>query len=79
MLESGLQELVDGILLVDASEQTRLERAMQRDGATLEQIRARMAQQNVTQMREAATWVIQNENNTTKENIYKQIKDLGIC
>ncbi len=79
LLESGLQELVDGILLVDASEQTRLERAMQRDGATLEQIRARMAQQNVTQMREAATWVIQNENNTTEEQIYKQKKELGIC
>ncbi len=79
LLESGLRDLVDDILLVDASEQTRLERAIQRDGATPEQIRARMAQQNVPQMRNAATWIIQNEANTTKEQIYKQIKELGIC
>ncbi len=79
LVESGLQQLVDAILLVDAGEQTRLERAMQRDTASPEQIRARMAQQHVPQMREAATWVIQNENNTTEEQIYKQIKELGIC
>ncbi len=79
LLESGLQQLVDDILLVDASEQTRLERVTQRDGATREQIRARMVQQNVAQMRKAATWVIQNENNTTEQQIYKQIKELEIC
>ncbi len=79
LLESGLKQLVDDILLVDASQQTRLERAMQRDGAQPEQIRARMAQQNVPQMRSAATWIIQNEKNTTEEQIYKQLKELGIC
>lgn len=43
--ESGMDSLADRIIRVDAPEEVRIERAMKRDGATREQILARMARQ----------------------------------
>jgi dephospho-CoA kinase len=45
LYESGMRDLVDRVLLVSAPKAVCLGRAMQRDGATEEQVRARMARQ----------------------------------
>lgn len=79
LIESGLDKLVDDVLFVEASEDTRLARAMQRDAADAGKIRARMARQQTAAARSMATWVVKNEEGETEESIYKQIKDLGIC
>ena len=79
LIESGLDKLVDEVLFVEASEDTRLTRAMQRDAADAGKIRARMARQLTGEARNLATWVVRNEEGETEESIYKQIKDLGIC
>lgn len=45
LYEAGLDRAVDKVVAVLAPERLRIERAMQRDGATEEQIRSRMAAQ----------------------------------
>lgn len=45
LYEAGLDQAVDRVVAVLAPERLRIERAMQRDGATEEQIRSRMAAQ----------------------------------
>ncbi len=45
LAESGIDLVVDKIIRVDAPLETRIQRAMQRDGATREQILARMSKQ----------------------------------
>lgn len=45
LFEAGMERLVDRVLLVDAPRGLRLQRAMSRDGATREQIEARMRRQ----------------------------------
>ncbi len=45
LAESGIDKVVDKVIRVDAPLETRILRAMQRDGATREQILARMARQ----------------------------------
>ena len=45
LLEAGFDDVVDRILSVEAPVELRLQRAMQRDGATGEQVRHRMALQ----------------------------------
>lgn len=45
LYEAGLDRAVDRVVAVLAPERLRIERAMQRDGATEEQIRSRMAAQ----------------------------------
>lgn len=79
LLESGLKKLVDDILLVEAGEETRLQRTIKRDQTQAESVRARMAQQDIAAMRLAATWIINNEKDNNENDIYKQIKELGIC
>lgn len=79
LIESGLDKMVDEVLFVEASEDTRLARAMRRDAADAGKIRARMALQQTAPARRLATWVVRNEDGETEESIYKQIKDLGIC
>ena len=45
LYESGFDDVVDSVWMVHAPEELRIERAMKRDRATEEQIRARMAAQ----------------------------------
>lgn len=45
LAESGIDRVVDKIIRVDAPMETRIARAMQRDGATRSQIEARIARQ----------------------------------
>lgn len=61
LYESGFDRLVDEVLLVVAPESVCLERAMRRDGATEEQVRARMAAQMTdAERRGRARYVLEN-------------------
>ena len=60
LFESGFNRMVDYVLFVDAPEKVRLRRAMQRDGATEQQIRARMQMQHPEQYRSQSDFVIDN-------------------
>lgn len=62
LIEAGFRSAVDKVLLVDAPVELRLERAMQRDGATAEQVRERMHQQlDAEARRAAADYIILND------------------
>ncbi len=45
LAESGIDRVVDRVIRVDAPLETRIRRAMERDGATREQVLARMSRQ----------------------------------
>ena len=60
LFESGFNEYVDYVLFVDAPEEIRLRRAMQRDTATEAQIRARMQMQQPEFHRKQADFIIDN-------------------
>lgn len=63
LFESGFNAHVDKVLFVDAPEEIRLRRAMQRDTATEEQIRARMKMQQPELHRKQADYIIDNSSN----------------
>ena len=60
LFESGFNAFVDKILFVDAPEDVRLQRAMRRDGASEEQIKARMKMQQPELHRLQSDFVIDN-------------------
>lgn len=60
LFESGFNEFVDYVLFVDAPEEIRLKRAMQRDNSTEEQIKARMQMQQPELHRRQADFIINN-------------------
>lgn len=61
LCESGFHTLVDSILLVDAPLEVRLLRAMLRDGASRQQVMARMARQDSAQARQLARFTVIND------------------
>lgn len=61
LCESGFHTLVDSILLVDAPLEVRLQRAMLRDGASRQQVKARMARQDSAQARQLARFTVIND------------------
>lgn len=61
LCESGFHTLVDSILLVDAPLEVRLQRAMLRDGASRQQVMARMARQDSAQARQLARFTVIND------------------
>lgn len=61
LCESGFHTLVDSILLVDAPLEVRLQRAMLRDGASRQQVMARMARQDSAQARQLARFTVTND------------------
>lgn len=61
LCESGFHTLVDSILLVDAPLEVRLQRAMLRDGASRQQVMARMARQDFAQARQLARFTVIND------------------
>lgn len=61
LYESGLDELVDKVVFVDASRETRIERCIRRDGCTRQQVLERMERQNSDLARERAHIIIRNE------------------
>lgn len=60
LFESGFHTTVDIILFVDAPQEVRLSRAMQRDTATEAQIKARMKMQQPETYKEKADFIIDN-------------------
>lgn len=61
LCESGFHTLVDSILLVDAPLEVRLQRAMLRDGASRQQVMARMDRQDSAQARQLARFTVIND------------------
>lgn len=60
LFESGFNAFVDKVLFVDAPEEVRLQRAMRRDSAKEEQIKARMKMQQPEIHRAQADFIINN-------------------
>ena len=60
LFESGFNAFVDNVLFVDAPEEVRLQRAMRRDSAKEEQIKARMKMQQPEIHRAQADYIIRN-------------------
>ena len=60
LFESGFNKCVDYVLFVDAPEEVRLRRAIQRDAATEQQIRARMKMQSPELHRREADFCVEN-------------------
>jgi dephospho-CoA kinase len=64
--ESGLDRTLDCVIVVDADEQTRITRVMQRDGCTRDDVLRRIAAQMPAPRKVArADFVIRNERNAT--------------
>ena len=79
LYESGFDAEVDEVLFVAAPIETRIARAMERDGCPRKAIHARMARQDTELAREKASWIIKNEKDATKETILKQLKRIKLC
>jgi dephospho-CoA kinase len=63
--ESGMDRMLDAVLVVDASEATRVERVMRRDGITQEEIALRIrAQMKSSEKVRRADFVIRNDGDT---------------
>ncbi len=76
LCESGFDAYVDFIALVEADDETRIRRAMQRDSATRSQIEARMARQDTTEARRKARLTIRNDEGTTDREILSQCRPI---
>lgn len=61
LYESGFDSEVDKVLLVDAPLETRIQRAMRRDGSSREQVVSRIALQDGSLAREKAEFLLQND------------------
>ena len=70
LIEAGMSDTVDAIVLVEAPEELRINRAMQRDGSTRQQVRARVAQQSPQDsLRQMAQYIITNDGQPLEEQI----------
>ncbi len=61
LYESGFDSEVDKVLLVEASLETRIQRAMRRDGSSREQVVSRVALQDSSLARKKADFILQND------------------
>jgi dephospho-CoA kinase len=75
LFESGFDELVNKILLIDADIDTRIERVMKRDSCTTEQVKSRIKNQtNVQFLLKKSDFIVDtNENNLILPQIVKII------
>jgi dephospho-CoA kinase len=74
LYEAGFADTVDAVVMVYAPRELRLQRAMQRDGATREQIERRMAaQMSDEEKRRRARYVVVNDGT---EPLESQLDDL---
>jgi len=77
IFEKRLEKQFDAVIMVSASEQTRLRRAMLRDHCDEATVRARMAKQWPEEgKRLLADYVIWHENDDEDEALMEQIKDI---
>ncbi len=75
LYESGFNDSIDYVLFVDASEDVRLHRAMLRDTASEEQIKARMKMQQPELHRLQADFIIDN-NTSDDTRLLEQLKQI---
>ncbi|MFK7756685.1 MAG: dephospho-CoA kinase [Flavobacteriales bacterium] len=74
LVESGAYKSCDYIITVSAPEKVRLQRVISRDGATEEEVKARMDKQLSDEERDAyATWIILNDGS---RSVIKQVMDI---
>ncbi len=78
LYESGFNEYVDKVLFVDAPEDVRLFRAMQRDTFTEEQVRARMKMQHPELHRFQADYIVDNSTNNNRR-LLEQLNKIVHC
>ena len=77
IFEKGLEEMFDAIVVVTASEATRIRRVMFRDHCTEEQVRARMALQLPESEKAArADYLITHDWDEEDEHLMRQILDI---
>ena len=78
LYESGFNECVDKVLFVEAPEEVRLYRAMQRDTSTEEQVRARMKMQQSERYRFHADYIVDNSTNNSI-SLLEQLNKIVHC
>ena len=62
LVEAGFRDVVDYLVVVDAPLELRIERAMQRDGASRQQVEARIRQQlPAEELRKQADFIVLND------------------
>ena len=78
MLESGLHELVDKVVVVTAPEKVRIKRVVKRDKITPKQVRARMANQMPEKEKIKRADIVLNSNGkrVLSQNIEKMFAEL---
>jgi dephospho-CoA kinase len=71
--ESGADQFLDAVAVVDAPVETRIARVVARDGTTREQVRARMAHQlDPADLRARADYVIENDGD--EAHLHRQVE-----
>lgn len=75
LYESGFDTAVDKVLFVDASRELRIQRVMQRDGCTRQQVEARMNMQRTEELRQKADCVIENEG-ASQESLLATLQEI---
>ena len=78
LLENGLQNLVDLVVVVTARQETRIKRVMARDGVSRKQVLAVMDKQ-MTDREKVKFADIVIKNNGTKEELKRTVTDLINC
>ena len=77
LVDARLDEALDAVIFVDAPLELRLQRAMQRDGATEEQIRARVLRQRSDDVfRQTSDFVVINDGRDLTEQLKTIIQTL---
>lgn len=75
LYESGFVSLADKVLYVVASKELRIQRVMQRDGSTRQQVEARMNMQKAEEQRQKADFIIENEG-AQQETLLAALKNI---
>ena len=74
IFEKHLEDLFDAVVLVSATEQTRLRRVMLRDHCDEEAVRERMASQwSENEKREKADFIIEHDNDDEDDTLLEQV------
>ena len=75
LYESGFDTAVDKVLFVDASRELRVQRVMQRDNCTRQQVEARMNMQRTEELRQKADYVIENDG-ASRESLLATLQEI---
>ena len=75
LYESGLDTTVDKIIFVDAPKELRIQRVMQRDGSSRQEVEARIKMQRAEEQRQKADYIIENEG-TRQESLLEALQGI---